>query len=190
MSQPTLRTERLRLEPLADEHLDLEVELDADPEVLRYLVNRGRTRAEVEQAHKGRLDRARDGLGMWVGFADDGFVGLFMLQPPHGPDQPDVEGEADLGYRLLRSRWRQGFATEGSRELLRYGFEDLGLDRVFAQTLTANTPSRKTMSKLGMTFVRQFPVTEEDDDWPECAAEGEVEYELTRATYRASRAIV
>ena len=189
MGQPILRTERLRLEPLTDEHLDLEVELDADPEVMRYLADGGRSREQVERAHARRLKRARDGLGMWIGFAGDEFVGLWMLQAPHGPDQPEVQGEADLGYRLLRRKWRQGFATEGSRELLRYGFEDLGLDRIFAQTLTVNTPSRATMSKLGLTFVRQFPHSDEDD-LPAGAEHGEVEYELTAKTYWASRAIV
>jgi RimJ/RimL family protein N-acetyltransferase len=42
MTQPTLDTERLRLVPLADEHLEFEVELDSDPEVMRYLAGRAR----------------------------------------------------------------------------------------------------------------------------------------------------
>ena len=190
MGQPTLRTERLRLEPLADEHLDLEVELDADPEVLRYLDRQVPTRADVVRAHQRRLARGQEvpGLGIWLGFTEDGFVGMWMLQPPHGPDQPKVAGEADLGYRLLRNRWRQGFATEGARELIRYGFEDVHLNRIFAQTLAVNEPSRATMRKLGLTFVRAFPCT--DEDAPDGAEHGEVEYELTKATYWASRAIV
>jgi RimJ/RimL family protein N-acetyltransferase len=194
MGQPTLHTERLRLQPLADEHLELEVELDSDPEVLRYLDRRVPSRAEIEQAHRRRLARGAEvpGLGIWMGFAGDGFVGLWMLQPPHGPDQPKVAGEADLGYRLLRSRWRQGFATEGNRELIRYGFQVVGLNRIFAQTLAVNTPSRASMSKAGLTFVRAFPCSDTQDA-PEGAEHGEVEYEITRATWdqgRASRAIV
>src|SRR4051794_5640669 len=96
MGQPTLRTERLRLEPLADEHLDLEIELDSDPAVLRYLDRQVPTRADILRAHRRRLERGLEvpGLGIWLGFADDGFVGLWMLQPPHGPDQPKVAGEA------------------------------------------------------------------------------------------------
>src|SRR5262245_43366922 len=122
MAQPTLSTERLRLVPLADEHLELEAELDSDPEVMRYLTGRAATRDEVEQAHRRRLAAARrvPGLGFWVGFADGAFVGWWILQPPHGPDQPQVPGEADLGYRLLRRHWRQGYASEGARELIRY----------------------------------------------------------------------
>lgn len=185
---PTLRTSRLRLEPLADEHLDLEVELDSDPEVMRFLSRRGpRPRADIEQAHQRRLVRAREvpGLGVWMGFADDGFVGLWMLQPPHGPDQPKVAGEADLGYRLLSRRWRQGFATEGSRELIRYGFEVMDLNRIFAQTLAINIPSQATMKAAGLTFVRAFSSADGDQDAPEGADQGEVEYEIAKATYRS-----
>ncbi len=80
-----------------------------------------------------------------------------MLQPPHGPDQPDVPGEADLGYRLIRRFWRQGLASEGARELLRYGFVELGLQRIFGQTLAVNGPSRAVMSSIAMTYARTFP---------------------------------
>src|ERR1700761_9498687 len=108
MSRPVLTTPRLELVPLSDDHLELEVELDSDPEVLRYLSPRAQTRAEVEQAHRRRLARARrvPGLGFWVGFLAGELVVWWILQPPHGPDQPDLPGEADLGYRLLRRWWR------------------------------------------------------------------------------------
>jgi RimJ/RimL family protein N-acetyltransferase len=186
VTQPMLKTERLQLVPLADEHLDLEIELDSDPEVMRYLTGRALSRAEVEQAHRRRLAAAREvpGLGFWVGFADGEFVGWWILQPPHGPDQPKVAGEADLGYRLLRRHWRRGYATEGARELIRYGFTEVGLNRIFAQTMAVNTPSRATMTAAGLTFVRAFVSGEAYDDWIPGAEQGEVEYEITRATWR------
>ena len=182
MTQRTLRTQRLILVPLADDHLEHEVELDSDAEVLRYISGRARTREEVERSHRFRIDQGRlvEGLGQWAGFLlpeADRFVGLWMLQPPHGPSQPQVPGEADLGYRLAREFWRRGYASEGSRELIRHGFEDLRLRRVFAQTMAVNTPSRATMESLGMRFVRSFH--EEHDDPLAGSEEGEVEYELT-----------
>ncbi len=177
---PTLHTARLTLVPLADEHLELEYELDSDPEVMRYLTGRAATRTEVEQAHQRRMDVA-PGFGFWMGFAEEDFIGWWILRPPHGPDQPEVEGEAELGYRLLRRHWRQGYAREGSLELLRYGFEELGLNRIFAQTMAVNTPSRATMASVGMTFARAFTSAAEYDDQIEGAEQGEVEYELTRS---------
>jgi RimJ/RimL family protein N-acetyltransferase len=188
MPQARIRTRRLALVPLSDEHLEYEVELDSDPEVHRYLNPRGRTRAEVSRDHVARMERGRrvDGLGVWAGFArgvdPPGFVGLWMLQPPHGPSQPFVPGQADLGYRLLRSRWRQGFGGEGARELLRHGFEDLGLTRIFAQTMAVNRPSRAMLESLGLSFVRAFH--EEYDEPVPGHEEGEVEYELQRADWK------
>lgn len=186
MVQPTLSTERLTLVPLADEHLELEVELDSDPQVMRYLTGRARSRAEVERAHALRLAAADEvpGLGFWVGFAGDTFVGWWILQPPHGPDQPQVIGEADLGYRLLRRHWRRGYASEGARELIRYGFTEMGLDRIFAQTMAVNVASRATMTAVGLQFVRAFISGEPYDEPFPGGEEGEVEYEITRTMWQ------
>jgi RimJ/RimL family protein N-acetyltransferase len=180
MPQQTLYTERITLVPLADEHLEWEVELDSDPEVMRYLSGRPSTREEVEAGHARRLAAAQkvDGLGFWVGLVDDEFVGWWTLQPAHGPDQPDDPGVADLGYRLLQRQWRKGFASAGARELVRYGFEDLRLDRIIAQTISANAASRAVMERVGLTYVRTFPSSMTAP--VEGLEEGEVEYEITR----------
>jgi RimJ/RimL family protein N-acetyltransferase len=183
MPQRTLHTGRLALMPLADEHLDWEVELDSDPEVMRYLSGRASTRQEAEAGHARRLAAAQkvDGLGFWVGLLDDEFVGWWTLQPAHGPDQPDDPGVADLGYRLLRRHWRKGLASEGARELVRYGFDDIGLDRVIAQTLAVNVGSRAVMERVGLSYVRTFPTSMPEP--VEGVEEGEVEYELTRSQW-------
>ena len=159
VAQQTLHAGRLTLVPLADAHLQWEVELDSDPEVMRYLSGRASTREEVGADHVRRMASARkvDGLGFWVGLVDDEFVGWWTLQPAHGPDQPDDPGVADLGYRLLRCQWRKGLATAGALELVRYGFDDVRLDRIIAQTLTVNGASRAVMERVGLTYVRTSP---------------------------------
>ncbi|MFI6266268.1 GNAT family N-acetyltransferase [Micromonospora sp. NPDC051006] len=187
MSQATLRTSRIHLVPLSDEHLDDEVELDADPEVMRYL-GPARTRAEVQALHRRRLAAAQQvpGLGFWAGLVDGAFVGWWILEPPERADQSPVEGQAELGYRLLRRYWRRGLASEGARELVRHGFEDLGLTRIFAETMTVNTPSRATMASVGLRYVRTFHL-DFDDPLPGTEL-GEVEYALTRQEWLAHRA--
>src|SRR5580765_7168298 len=180
MPQKTLHRERLTLVPLADEHLEWEIELDADPTVMRHLSGHASTREEVEAGHARRLAAAQkvDGLRFWVGLVDDEFVGWWTLQPAHGPDQPDDPGVADLGYRLLARHWRKGLASAGARELVRYGFDDVGLDRIIAQTLSVNAGSRAVMERAGLTYVRTFPSS---NTVPvEGLEEGEVEYEMTR----------
>jgi len=179
-AQAVLRTARLELVPLAEEHLEAEVELDSDPEVMRYLTGRASTRAEVEARHRARLAAAArvPGLGFWAGSCAEEFVGWWILEPPGRPDQGPVAGQAELGYRLLRRHWRRGLATEGARELLPHGFADLGLRRVFAETMAVNTASRATMAALGMSHVRTFSL-DLDDPLPGSEL-GEVEYAVTR----------
>jgi RimJ/RimL family protein N-acetyltransferase len=180
MPQQTLHTARLTLVPLADEHLELEVELDSDPVVMRYLSGRASSREEVEASHARRMTVAQkvDGLGFWIGLVDQEFVGWWTLQPAHGPDQPNDPGVADLGYRLLRRHWRKGLASAGARELVRYGFDDVGLDRIIAQTLSVNARSRAVMERAGLTYARTFPTSITAP--VEGVEEGEVEYEMTR----------
>ncbi|HEY7257992.1 MAG TPA: GNAT family N-acetyltransferase [Gaiellales bacterium] len=199
MSQPILRTPRLLLVPLEDRHLDLEVELDSDPEVLRYLSGRAHTRDEVVSSHAKRMALARKvpGLGFWLAFGTQGgargstrpategagdFMGLMMLPPAHGPDQPDDPSVADLGYRIARRYWRQGLASEASRALLRHAFDTVGMRRVIAQTMAVNAPSRAVMARVGMSYVRTY-FPEWDEPLPG-AEHGEVEYEMTLAGWR------
>jgi Acetyltransferase (GNAT) domain len=73
-------------------------------------------------------------VGTWAveSAATGEFLGWFHFRPGPGTDITNV----DLGYRLHRSAWNQGYATEGSRGLISMGFTDLGVERVFAHTMT------------------------------------------------------
>ena len=108
-----------------------------------------------------------------------------MWQRTKGADQTRMAGEADLGYRLLRRHWRRGYASEGARELIRYGFDEVGLNRIFAQAMADNAASRATMHAVGLTFARAFTSGEPYADAIPGAEHGEVEYELTRARWLA-----
>ena len=154
---------------------------------MRYLSARASSREEVEAGHERRMTAAQkvDGLGFWIGLVDDEFVGWWTLQPAHGLDQPNDPGVADLGYRLLQRHWRKGLASEGARELVRYGFDDIGLDRIIAQTFSVNAGSRAVMERIGLTYVRTFLTS---STLPvEGLEEGEVEYEMTRERGSAVR---
>jgi len=95
MCQVTLHTGRIRLVPLSAEHLEYEVELDSDPEVMRYLGDgRARNRQDVERRHHRRLAAAKrvGGLGCWVGIVDGQFVSWWILEPPERVDQGRSRG--------------------------------------------------------------------------------------------------
>ena len=162
----TVDTERLVLRPITMDDVELLLDLDSDPEVMRYLTGgRPSTRAEVEIVVAGSIGYR------WIAHdrATGDFVGWFGLYP-----SPD--GDLELGYRLRRDAWGRGLATEGSRALLAHAFDELHATRVFAQTMAVNTRSRAVMERLGMVHARTFHL-EWDDPIPG-TEEGEVEYEL------------
>lgn len=178
--RPRLTTERLRLEPLTTEHTELLVELDADPEVLRFIWGRSLSREESLRWAEVRLnpDAGARGLGTWAGFEGDTFRGWWTLQVD-GRDR----STAELGYRLHHDAWGRGLATEGSRALLDHAFGTVALPRVWAQTMAVNAGSRRVMERLGMRHVRT-EVQEWDDPLPGWE-QGEVVYEIERCDWLA-----
>ena len=183
-----LETERLVLRRFTDNDIDNLVELDSDPEVMRF-INGGRPtpRNEVENdilpAFLGYYERFA-GYGFWAAVerSSGSFIGWFHFRPAKGAPEDEVE----LGYRLRRSAWHKGYATEGSRALIEKGFAELGVQRVVASTMVVNVASRRVMEKAGLRFVRTF-----HQPWPdyiEGEEEGDVEYALLRSEWEQSRA--
>jgi RimJ/RimL family protein N-acetyltransferase len=164
------------------EHLPLHHELDTDPEVMRHLLGRARTSQEVDEYWSPRCaDTLNDaaGFGWWVGRLGDRYVGWWCLGPSNSDAGDDLQpGEAEIGWRVLRCQWGQGLAPEGARALLQHAFVEIGLERVWAETMAVNIASRRVMEKLGMRHVAT-EVREWDDPLPG-AELGEVTYEITR----------
>ena len=182
LSRPVLTTERLRLEPLGDEHTELLVELDSDPEVMRFLLGRASTREEslAWMPRRTRPEADERGIGYWVGRDAAGtFLGWWCLAV-----DDDDPGTAELGYRLHREAWDRGYATEGSRALLSHAFETLALPSVWAETMVVNTGSRAVMEKLGLRHVLT-EVRSWDAPLPGWE-QGEVRYVMTATDYRAT----
>jgi RimJ/RimL family protein N-acetyltransferase len=146
---PWLQTLRLDLRELVAGDLDDEYRLDSDPRVMRYISGgKPATRDEVAAAIRRilRVYRLYPGLGTWRAERRDtgAYIGWFTLK--YIPKTVEVE----VGYRLLREAWGQGFATEGARELVRYGFEDLGLYRIVGLTHKDNAASQRVLTKAGL----------------------------------------
>jgi RimJ/RimL family protein N-acetyltransferase len=178
-----LETERLQLRRFTADDVENLVELDSDPDVMRF-INGGRptSRDEIENdvlpAFLDHYERYA-GYGFWAAVekATDRFVGWFHFRPDRGAPP----GEVELGYRLRRSAWGKGYATEGSRALIHKGFAELGVHRVVASTMVVNVASRRVMEKAGLKFVRTF-----HQPWPdyiEGEEEGDVEYALLRSEW-------
>lgn len=182
-----LKTPRLVLRQFTEDDVDDLVDLNSDPAVMRYLGGRPTPREQVrDEIIPCYLDGYRrfDRLGTWAAeaAASGEFLGWFHFRPDGGTDVTNV----DLGYRLRRPAWNKGYATEGSRALISMGFTDLGVDRVFAHTMTVNTASRHVMEKCGLTLVRTVPY--EGAFVIEGAEHGEVEYAITKPEWETHAA--
>jgi RimJ/RimL family protein N-acetyltransferase len=147
---PELTTQRLLLRPWCKEDLPAFADMNSDPRVMEYLpklLTQDESNAMVVriQAHF-----CKHGFGLWaveaVGVASFiGFVGLQEV-PFEAHFTPNIE----VGWRLARQYWGQGYATEAARSALAFGFHQLKLPEIVAMTLPTNFRSRQVMERLGM----------------------------------------
>ncbi|MBO3741550.1 GNAT family N-acetyltransferase [Actinoplanes flavus] len=145
-----LTTERLRLRQWLAGDLEAWAAMNADPQVREFwpdLLTREQAAAHLEYF---RDELARRGWGWWaVEVAATGeFIGMAGLDPVD--EEAPVSG-IEAGWRLARSAWGHGYATEAARAVLTYGFQTLRLPEILAISVAGNERSRALMRRLGMT---------------------------------------
>jgi RimJ/RimL family protein N-acetyltransferase len=150
-TEPELRAERLLLRRWRSHDVAPFAALNADPEVMEHFpkpLSRDETEAFVQRIEE---EFEELGHGLWAvevsgGAPFIGFVGLHRHTfPAHFT--PVVE----VGWRLARPYWGQGYATEAAREALAFGFGRLSLGEIVSFTAPANSRSRRVMERLGLT---------------------------------------
>ncbi|MEU7085848.1 GNAT family N-acetyltransferase [Streptomyces achromogenes] len=144
-----LHTDRLLLRRWRDSDLEPWAAMNADPEVREHLgdlLSRDQSDASVAQY---QADFDRRGYGWWaVEVRGTGeFIGFAGLDPVD--DGMPFTG-VEIGWRLARSAWGQGYATEAARAVLAYGFDTLGLPEILAVTTSTNHRSQAVMRRIGM----------------------------------------
>jgi RimJ/RimL family protein N-acetyltransferase len=151
---PTLTTKRLRLRAFQASDLDAYAAMQANPEVMRYLVTgRTSTRAEVWRTMATSLGGwALRGYGMWAceKIGDGAFVGSVGIF--HPLDWPEPE----IAYSLDQPCWRQGFATEAARAARDWLFEHFSLPRAASFIRPDNPASKRVAQRLGAVCERSI----------------------------------
>lgn len=173
-----LETDRLILRRFTFDDVDELVRLDADPAVMRFLAATPTPREEIEDRVLPSIlrDYQVSSMGRFAAIERSSaqFIGWLALTA-------SGDHTTELGYRLVASAWGNGYATEGAQALIHKAFTELGVERVWAQTMAVNAGSRRVMEKAGLTHLRTF---HEHFDNPLPGTEhGEVEYELLRANW-------
>lgn len=130
--------------------------INADPEVMRFFPS---VQSEAQTAEFIRLmQEEQEDMGFCY-FAVDlletgafiGFIGLHEQL-----FESDFTPCVDIGWRLDRSAWGQGLATEGARRCLEYARDTLGLSQVVAMAPAINLPSIRVMEKAGLKPLLNF----------------------------------
>ena len=153
-------TPRLVLGQFTAEDASLILQLNSDPEVVKYIHEPAL--AYKEQAEKVLLDiilpQYKNNLGRWAIYTKraNEFIGWCGLKY-----RPELE-ETDLGYRLKKDSWAKGYATEAAKHTLDHAFNNLNLDIITARAHIENIASIKVLEKIGMHFTREEVV----DDCP------------------------
>ncbi len=144
---PTLETARLRLRPYSEADIGELLPLIGTRQVAATTLRIAHPYSE--QDARGFLAMVQDDDKIWLAITlktdarQIGGIGL-RLDREHQ--------HAELGYWLGVSYWGWGYATEAGREMVRYGFRDLGLHRIFATHFKHNAASGHVLEKLGMRY--------------------------------------
>jgi len=145
-----IETERLILRPWRPADRAPFVAMSADPAVMETL---GGVLSEAEAL--GYIERSQKGM-LWFGYgrwaverrADGAFIGAVGLAPIHS--SLPLPAGFEMGWRLVRDAWGQGYASEAARAAIADGFGRGGLTEVFAFTSTPNQRSQAVMARIGM----------------------------------------
>ena len=148
-----LQTPRLLLRHFTLNDTDLLVQLNSDPEVLKYL----HEPPVKDKAHAKKiltdiiLPQYENNLGRWAIYTkcDDQFIGWCGLKY-----RPELN-ETDLGYRLMKTAWGQGYATEAAKHCLQYGLDELHIQVITGRAHIENIASLKILEKIGMQFLKE-----------------------------------
>lgn len=172
-----LQTARLTLSPCRPSDRADFIDLELDPEVMRFL-NGGHAvdRDHVDPNATFLMPRGTEPY-VWTArrASNRTFVGWFCLWPESGTT-------AELGYRLRRTAWGKGLASEGASALADWGFRSGRYDRIMATTMAVNLGSRRVMEKIGMTYVRTAAF--EGPERIPGGEHGEVWYEMKRSEWK------
>lgn len=150
-----LETKRCYLREFVEDDVALIHQMNTDPEVMKYITK------GVPQTYEYSKNRTLyfineyyaqyPGLGMWAAIrkADHQLMGWACLK------HLDTSELIEIGYRFLQAYWGQGFATEISKALVHYGFEQMHLDKITGITMIGNDKSQHILKKVGLEYQKK-----------------------------------
>jgi ribosomal-protein-alanine N-acetyltransferase len=149
-----LESERMSFRPHELADFEAYFAMEADAEVRRYVGGAPRTREAAEMKFQSALQPALDRMKMWATVlkANNQYIGRCGVYPQF-QGGGSIAGEGVLGFYLARAYWGQGLASEAGLALVKFGFGELGLNRIVSAVEVGNTASVRVLGKLGFHHV-------------------------------------
>ncbi|MEW1719353.1 GNAT family N-acetyltransferase [Streptomyces sp. NPDC093109] len=147
-----IQTPRLLLRRWHEDDLVPMAEINADPEVMRWIDDGSvlDTDGTAEAIEVWEEEWDEEGLGLFAVelLASGELIGFTGLSVPNY--LPEVLPAVEIGWRLGQPFWGQGYASEAAHAALEFALQDRGLDRVISISRPGNEASENVMRKLGM----------------------------------------
>ena len=173
-------TERLIIREIVSTDVDAMYELHSDPEVHRYLGNKIITSQEklIKAIDSLRQQYIDFGVGRWamIDKKTNEFIGWTGIEFVT-KETNNYKCFYDLGYRLLKRFWGQGFATESAFASVDYAFDKLNTTEIYAMADIENEGSNKILKKVGLKFIETFDFEGIKHNW----------YKLERSKYEKQK---
>jgi len=151
-----IETERLILRQWKESDFEPFIKMGLDQEVMQFFPNILKAQESLNLIQKISLIIDENGWGFWAVELKESheFIGFIGLH--NQPEQFDFSPCIEIGWRLDKKFWKQGYATEGAKAVLDYAFKVLKVDKIVSFTAFINKPSEAVMKRLGMQKIKIF----------------------------------
>jgi ribosomal-protein-alanine N-acetyltransferase len=149
-------TERLYFRDWKETDKPIFAQMNADPNVMKYFVKTLDTQKSNEFVNRIGKQINEKGYGLWAVElkAEKQFIGFIGFN--YTDFKSDFTPCIEIGWRLHNDYWLKGYATEGAKGCLNYGFNIIDLNEAYSFTTVSNKGSEKVMQKIGMKKIKEF----------------------------------
>lgn len=158
MQSYIFQSERLGFRTWQESDIPLLAELNADPEVMEFFPKIRTLEETVALVDRIKAHMAAHGYCFYAvdELASGAFIGFIGLMRPNFDCW--FANYPEIGWRLRKAHWNKGYATEGAKRCLEYGFETLDFPEIYSYTALPNLRSERVMQKIGMEKVEIFEI--------------------------------
>ena len=155
MKQPHFTTKRLVLRQWCAADLAAYAEICADPEVMKFIASGAVLSPEQTKIELMKIEQTWKDQAFGTFAVESRETGEFLgaIGFSWHDFLPDVSPCVEIGWRLAKSAWNKGYATEAARGALEFGVDQLGIEPVYCFCQSENHASQRIATKIGMAFV-------------------------------------